>query len=41
MVTALPLTEISGWIQGCCTEIFPSIEALREFLQRRYGDNGD
>ena len=40
MVTALPLTEISGWIQGCCTEIFPSIEALREFLQRRYGGYG-
>jgi hypothetical protein len=41
MVTELPLAEISGWIQGCCTEIFPSLEALQGFLRQQYGDNGE
>jgi hypothetical protein len=40
MVTRLPLDGISGWVLGCCAEIFPSFDALQEFLLHRYGDGG-
>ena len=40
MVTELPLTEVSGWILGCCAEIFPTLEALKDFLRQRFGNNG-
>lgn len=40
MVTGLPLVGISGWVLGCCAEIFPSFDALKEFLLARYGDGG-
>jgi nucleoside 2-deoxyribosyltransferase len=32
MVTAMPPTEISGWILGCCTEIFRNFDGLKSFL---------
>jgi hypothetical protein len=32
MVTAIPRGEIPGWVLGCTTELFPSFEALREYL---------
>jgi len=32
MVTAIPLTEISGWILGCSTKIFSNFDELRNFL---------
>ena len=34
LVTAMAPTEISGWILGCATEVFPSFEALRKRLHR-------
>ena len=33
LVAAMPATEISGWILGCATEVFPSFEALRAHLE--------
>jgi hypothetical protein len=35
MVTAVPQTEIPGWVLGCVTEIFPDFESLQSFLRRR------
>ncbi|MDL1894082.1 hypothetical protein FBQ87_14535 [Sphingobacteriales bacterium CHB3] len=32
MVTAMPYTEIPGWVLGCTTLIFSSFEELKEFL---------
>ena len=37
MVTAMPHCDIPGWVLGCVTEIFPSFEALREFLAANRG----
>lgn len=36
LVTSLPLEEISGWMLGCSDRVFPSVEALKEFLAERY-----
>lgn len=36
LVTPLPLDEISGWMLGCSDMVFPSVEALKEFLAARY-----
>jgi nucleoside 2-deoxyribosyltransferase len=33
MVTPLSVPEISGWILGCCTCIFPDFEQLKQFLK--------
>ena len=35
-VTELPLQEVSGWILGCCTQIFGSFEELRSFLKNHH-----
>ena len=32
MVTAIPLQDIPGWVLGCTDRIFPSFEALQQFL---------
>lgn len=33
MVTQIPLSQISSWIIGCTTEIFPNFERLKIFLK--------
>lgn len=32
LVRAMPLVDVSSWVQGCASEIFDSIEALGAFL---------
>lgn len=32
LVSAMPVTEISGWILGCASEVFASFADLRAFL---------
>jgi hypothetical protein len=32
MVTPLPVAGISGWVLGCCSEIFGDFEDLKNFL---------
>jgi nucleoside 2-deoxyribosyltransferase len=36
LVSPLPQEEISGWILGCVTEIFPNFDELREHLRRQH-----
>ncbi|GAB4375119.1 MAG: hypothetical protein Kow0042_20290 [Calditrichia bacterium] len=36
MVTHIPLREMSSWIVGCTTEIFPNFDLLKNFLRERY-----
>jgi len=35
LVTAIPPADIPGWVLGCTTKMFPSFDALREFLSRK------
>ncbi len=35
LVTALPAEKISGWILGCSTQIFPSVDALQAHFASR------
>jgi hypothetical protein len=37
MVTRMRREKIPGWVLGCTSEIFPSFEALKAFLERSYG----
>ncbi|MGH7589757.1 MAG: hypothetical protein ACRELU_14330 [Gemmatimonadota bacterium] len=37
VVRALPLDELSSWVQGCATRIFDSMEELFDFLREEYG----
>lgn len=32
LVTAMPPASLPGWVLGCTTRIFPSFDALKEFL---------
>jgi hypothetical protein len=32
MVTTMPHASLPGWVLGCTTKIFPSFDALKEFL---------
>ncbi len=32
LVCGMPVTEISGWLLGCATEVFAGFQELREFL---------
>jgi hypothetical protein len=32
LVTELPVTEVSGWMLGCATEVFTSFEELRAYF---------
>ena len=34
LVTAMPVERISGWILGCSSHVFPSMEALRAHFLR-------
>jgi hypothetical protein len=36
MVLGLPQSEVSSWILGCTTEIFPDFESLKKFLKEKY-----
>lgn len=36
LVTELPLRNVSGWILGCASEVFPSFEQLKQFMLVRY-----
>jgi len=38
MVTAMPLSEVSGWVLGCCTEVFGDFDELRRFLSSIHKD---
>ncbi|MDR3763086.1 MAG: nucleoside 2-deoxyribosyltransferase [Acidobacteriota bacterium] len=35
LVTDKPAEQISGWVLGCASHIFPNFEALRHFLSLR------
>jgi len=37
LVAGTPVTEISGWILGCSTEVFTSFDALKDFLSANHG----
>lgn len=37
VVNQLPLTDLSGWIVACSTEIFESFEELELFLLKNFG----
>ncbi len=36
MVTDLPLATISSWILGCTTQIFSTLDDLKDFLLKKY-----
>jgi len=36
IVSPLPVSEISGWILGCATKVFPGFAELKAFLKNRY-----
>lgn len=36
MVTAMPLTEIPGWVLGCTTKVFGSFDQLKNFLLENF-----
>ena len=36
IVRAMPLVDMSSWIQGCATRIFDSMEELSAFLREEY-----
>lgn len=36
MVTALPTSQISGWILGCAAEVFANFDELKNFMLLKY-----
>ncbi len=36
-VTELPIEQVSGWVVGCTTRIFPNFDELKTFLNVTYG----
>jgi hypothetical protein len=36
LVSTLPVEEISGWMLGCCDQLFTSVEELKDFLTARF-----
>ncbi len=36
LVLGMPISEISGWILGCATEVFEDFDHLQSFLRTRY-----
>ncbi len=40
LVTSLPITQVSGWILGCSTQVFSSFEQLTNFLLLRFSAPG-
>ena len=37
LVLGMPVEKVSGWILGCATEVFGSVEELCDRLAARYG----
>ncbi|HZQ93320.1 MAG TPA: hypothetical protein VFA60_16130 [Terriglobales bacterium] len=37
LVCGMPVSEVSGWILGCATEVFRDFEELRAFLLKQSG----
>ena len=35
LVTKLPVGQVSGWILGCASQVFPGFAELREYLANR------
>ena len=35
LVTKLPADQVSGWILGCASQVFPTFEDLHEYLSRK------
>lgn len=35
LVTKLPVGQVSGWVLGCASQIFPNFEELREYLTKK------
>ena len=40
MVAHMPLSEISSWILGCVTEVFPDFASLKKFLRKKFAVPG-
>jgi hypothetical protein len=38
MVTSMPISEVSGWILGCCSEVFGDFDDLKRFLTYKRRD---
>lgn len=36
LVSAMPVETVSGWILGCCEQVFTDFAQLRGFLSKRY-----
>ena len=36
LVNQIPLTDLSGWIMACCSEIFNNFEDLKAFLLEKF-----
>lgn len=36
MVHGMPLAQMSSWIIGCATELFPDFPSLKEYLRTKY-----
>jgi nucleoside 2-deoxyribosyltransferase len=36
LVSQLPREQLSGWMLACADQVFPSVEALKDFLRERY-----
>jgi nucleoside 2-deoxyribosyltransferase len=36
LVTRAPIEELSGWLLGCASQVFPGFEELREYLARKH-----
>ncbi len=36
VVLGMPLEKVSGWILGCCTEVFSDFEQLKAFLAEKH-----
>ncbi len=37
LVSQMPIEKISGWMLACADHVFPTVEALKDFLKSRYG----
>ena len=35
LVTKLPIDQVSGWILGCASQVFPDFNELREYLSNK------
>jgi nucleoside 2-deoxyribosyltransferase len=38
LICGMPVEQISGWLLGCATEVFVSLEAFHEFLHAQSAD---